>query len=79
MSESKSTHNVDQLKKAYHQLAFIHQIITQRTQYFLEEVDIAKDAAKTITEMANKLAAEIKSLEAPKEEATQEAPEAEKV
>lgn len=53
--------SIDQLKKTYEQLAFIHQILTQRTQYFLEELDLAKDAAKTVTDMANKLADEIKA------------------
>ena len=67
--ESKPSLNA--LKITYDQLAFIHSVLTQRTQYFLQEVDIAKEAAKTITDMANKLADEIKAQEEankPKEE-----------
>ena len=52
---------LDQLKKTHEQLAFIHSVLTQRTQYYLDEVDVAKDAAKTITDMANKLSDDIKS------------------
>ena len=58
---SEANHSLDQLKQTYEQLAFIHSILTQRTQYFLQEVDVAKDAAKTITDMANKLADQIRA------------------
>lgn len=50
------------LSRTYEQLIFIHQILTQRTQYFLNEMDVAHDAAKTITEMANKVGEEFKEL-----------------
>ena len=60
MSENQSP-ALDQLKKTHEQLAFIHQVLTQRTQYFLDEVDIAKDCARTITDMANKLSDDIQS------------------
>lgn len=66
MSEENKV-NLDQLKKTYEQFAFIHQILTQRTQYFIDEVDVAKDAARVITEMANKLSEEIQA-QLPKEE-----------
>lgn len=77
MSE-QSGPSVDQLKKTYEQLAFIHSVLTQRTQYFLEEVDVAKDAARTITDMANKLADEIKAKDVKPEEAAKETTEASK-
>lgn len=50
-------------KKIHSQLAFIHQILTQRTQYLIEEFEIAKDAAITITNMANQLADKIQAAE----------------
>lgn len=52
---------MNDLKKTYEQILFIHQILTQRTKYYLDEVDIAKDSAKTITDMANKLAEQIQN------------------
>lgn len=67
MSET-TTVNLDQLKKTYEQFRFIHQVLTQRTQYFLDEVDVAKDAARVITEMANKLSDDIQAQLPPKEE-----------
>lgn len=67
MSEENKV-NLDQLKKTYEQLVFIHQVLTQRTQYFLDEVDVAKDAARVITEMANKLSDDIQAQLTPKEE-----------
>lgn len=66
MSETTS---VDQLQKVHAQLAFIHQVLTQRTQFHIDEFDLAKDAARTITEMANKLADEIKAQMTPASEA----------
>lgn len=73
MSESTTPTQptVDQLKKTYEQLAFIHQILTQRTQYYLDEVDVAKDAARIVTDMANKLADEIKAKLPPEETAAE--------
>lgn len=55
--------NIEEKKKLHAQLVFIHQRLTQTSQYFLEEFEIAKDSIKTITEMANKIAEEIKSEE----------------
>lgn len=60
--------SLDKMKKVYEQLVFIHQVLTQRTQYFLDEVDVAKDAARVITEMANKLSDDIQAQLTPKEE-----------
>ena len=77
MSDTSVQHSIEQLKKTYEQLAFIHQILTQSTRYTLEEIDVAKDAAKTVTEMANRLSDEIKSREASEAvEPTNEAPTA---
>lgn len=61
MSETSNQASLDQLKKTHEQLVFIHTILTQSTRYTLEEVDIAKDSARTITDMANKLADDIKA------------------
>lgn len=52
---------LDEKKKLYTQMVFIHQRLTQTSQYFLEEFEVAKDSVKTITDMANKLADEIKA------------------
>ncbi len=54
---------MDKEKKTYEQLAFIHQVLVQRTQYLVEEFEIAKDAALLITNMANELADRIKAAE----------------
>lgn len=61
--------DINNKKKTYECLAFVHEILTQRTQYFLSEVDIGKDAAKIITDMANRLADDIKAEENPDEPA----------
>ena len=53
--------SLDQLKKTHEQLAFVHAVFTQRTQYFLDEVEVAKDSARTLTDITNKLADEIKA------------------
>jgi 23S rRNA G2445 N2-methylase RlmL len=55
-----SENNLDTLKKAYEQLAFVHQVLTQRTQFYIQEFEVAKEATKTITDMANKLSDQIK-------------------
>jgi hypothetical protein len=47
-------------KKLHAQFVFIHQVLTQSTRYDINEFDVAKDAIKTITEMANSLGQEIK-------------------
>lgn len=63
-------------KKLAAQFAFIHECLTQKQQYFLNEFDVAKDAVRTITELFNKLNDEIKAAdEASKEQ--NEAPKAE--
>ncbi len=54
-------------KKVASQLAFIHECLTQKQQYFVQEFEIAKDAIQTITSMFNKLNDEIKADE-PKEQ-----------
>lgn len=53
--------------KLHAQLVFIHQALTQKNQYFVDEFEIAKDAIKTITEMANKLSEELKAEQATEE------------
>ena len=51
---------LEEKKKTHEKLAFIHQVLTQRTEYYIEEFEIAKDAATMITNMANELADQIK-------------------
>jgi hypothetical protein len=58
----KEVKSIDDKKRAYECLAFIHQVMTQRTQFFLSEVDLAKASGQMITEMANRLADEIRAL-----------------
>lgn len=70
---------LDQDKKVHAQLAFIHQVLTQRTQYLIEEFEIARDAALTITSMANQLADKIKADEEALNLREVEAPEAKEV
>jgi hypothetical protein len=55
---------LEEKKKVLSQLAFIHQRLTQTSQYFIDEFDIAKDSARTITEMFNNLKAEIDAEDA---------------
>jgi predicted Zn-dependent peptidase len=59
-------------KRVASQLAFIHQSLTQKQQFFMDEFDIAKDAARTITAMFNQINDEIKSQEEPIEAKTTE-------
>jgi hypothetical protein len=61
--------DINNKKKTHACLVFIHEILTQRTQYFLSEIDVGKDAAKLITEMANRLSDDIKEEENPNEPA----------
>lgn len=68
MSEQNQV-SLEQLKTTHEQLVFIHSVLTQRTQYYLNEFDVAKDAARTITDMANKLADDIKVQIEPASEA----------
>lgn len=56
---------IDEKKKLHAQLAFVHQVLTQRTQYFSEEFAIAKDAIATVTLQANTVSDEIRADEAP--------------
>lgn len=68
--ENQVVSNLDQLKKTHAQIVFIHQVITQRTQYFVDEFELAKDAAATVTAMANRISDDIKSkLDAAQREA----------
>jgi hypothetical protein len=53
----------EQKKKTYEQLAFIHSIVTQRTQFFVDEFKVAEASARMLTDMANRLADEIKAAE----------------
>lgn len=62
-------------KKLASQFAFIHECLTQKQQYFVQEFEIAKDSIRTITELFNKLNDEIKAEAAAKE--SNEAPKAE--
>ena len=57
---------IKQKTKLLEQFAFVHAILTERTQYFVQEFAIAKDATVTITEMAKSLKAEIEALQPPK-------------
>jgi len=59
--------DVMSLKKVYSQLAFLHEILTQRTQFFVSEFELAKDATQLVTSQANALADQIKAIEAPVE------------
>lgn len=52
---------MEEKRKLASQLAFIHQCLTQKNQYFVEEFDIAKDAIKTITNMFNTINDELKA------------------
>lgn len=54
--------NLETLKKTYEQLAFVHQVLTQRTEYNIQEFEIAKESIKTITDMANKLSDQIRAM-----------------
>lgn len=55
--------SIQDLKNTYQRLVFVHEVLFQRSQFTVQEFDIAKDATVMITEMCNKLGAEIKSLE----------------
>lgn len=55
--------DIENKKRTYECLSFIHSILTQRTQYFCEEFQVADSAAKMITTMANRLAEELKDEE----------------
>ena len=59
--------DVMSLKKVYSQLAFLHEILTQRTQFFVSEFELAKDATQLVTSQANALADQIKAMAAPVE------------
>lgn len=50
------------LQKLYAQYVFVYQRLTQSSQYFIDEFDIAKDAIMTITKVANELQEKIKAL-----------------
>lgn len=63
-------------RKTLEQLQFIHQRLTQTSQYFMGEFDIAKDSAVLITDMFNKLQADVDSEQKALEESNSEkAPE----
>jgi len=51
-------------RKLLSQLQFIHQRLTQTSQYFINEFDIAKDSIVSITNMFNKLQDEINAEQA---------------
>lgn len=46
-------------EKLLSQLAFIHRRLTQTSQYFVDEFEIAKDSIVTITNMFNELKAQL--------------------
>ena len=50
---------MEQMQKTYAQLVFIHQALTQKGQYFVDEFEIAKDAIVMITSLCNELKAKI--------------------
>lgn len=51
--------NLEDKKKLLSQLAFIHQRLTQTSQYFIGEFEIAKDSIATITAQFNELQKQI--------------------
>lgn len=55
--------DLNEKRKLHAQMVFIHQRLTQTSQYFVEEFEIARDAIKTVTDMANKLGDEIQAEE----------------
>jgi len=59
-----STFSVEQLKKTYQQLAFAHQVLTQRQQFYIEETEIAQSSARMLTDLCNKLSVDIDAIEA---------------
>lgn len=64
--------NLEQLEKTHAQFVFIHQRLTQASQYFVEEFEIAKDAITTITDMCKKMKADIEALREQNEKATED-------
>ena len=57
--------SLDELKKTYEKFAFIHSVLVQRTQFYVTEFEIAKDAAQLITTLANELSEKIQALSPP--------------
>ncbi len=55
--------NIEELKLTYQKLAFIHSVLTQKTTYYLEDFEVAKAATIMITDMANKISDDIRSIE----------------
>lgn len=55
--------SLDELRKVHAQFVFIHQRLTQTSQYFISEFEIAQDAIRTVTDMCNKMHDEILDLE----------------
>lgn len=51
-------------QKLLTQLAFIHQRLTQTSQYFISEFDVAKDAIATVTAQFNELQKQVQDEEA---------------
>lgn len=59
-----TTEDIQKSKDTYQILAFVHNKIVNSTQYYLEEVDVAKAAAKLLTDMCNKMSEDIEKAEA---------------
>lgn len=55
--------SISELKNTYEKLVFVHQALTQKNQYFIEEFEVAKSAIQMITEMANKIGQDIHAIE----------------
>lgn len=51
--------NLEDKKKLLGQLAFIHQRLTQTSQYFISEFDVARDSIATIEAQARELQKQI--------------------
>lgn len=71
MSDIQDNPSLDKLKETHEKLVFIHSVLTQRTQFFLEEMKVADASAQMITDMCNKIYADIEAL-SPKQESPQE-------
>ena len=56
-----SNPSLEELKKTYEKFTFIHSVLVQRTQFFVNEFEIAKEAAQLITNLANELSDKIQA------------------
>jgi hypothetical protein len=66
-------------KKVLAQLQFIHQRLSQTSQYFIDEFEIARDSVRTITDMFNQLQEEVNAEQKALEGIASKGPGSEKV